>query len=247
MLLSANIDLPKAIFIHGYITVNGQKMSKTLGNVIDPVELVKKYAADPVRHFLLTEIPSLNDGDFTIERFETRYNADLANGLGNLVSRVLTMAENYCNGKVPEISQDPDSHPLRVDENIYNCKKAWADLDKNVEDFRFNDALSAVWRFLGEADKYIDDQKPWQLFKQGKKDELAWVLYGLLDSLCQVAWQIHAFLPETSQKMAQALGIDKLLVDNPDYKDSWINIKPGTRIQNPGPLFPKIKQEKIER
>jgi methionyl-tRNA synthetase len=241
-LLSAGLSLPKCVLIHGYLTVDGKKISKSdSSTVIDPFPIIERYGADVIRYYLLAKVSPFGDGDFSESKLKEVYNADLASGLGNLVSRVLAMVQNYCGGKVPEISQDSDSHPLRVDENIYNWKKAWADLNKGMAEFRFNDSLAAIWRFLGEADKYIDQQKPWQMAKQGQTEELNWVLYGLLDSLCQVAWQIQPFLPDTSRKIVSALNIKKLLVKYPLNKDSWTNIKPGTKIKNPGPLFPKIE------
>ncbi len=240
LLLSLGLPLPKKIFAHGFITVDGQKMSKSLGNVIDPFELVKKYGTDAVRYFLLREIPSTEDGDFTYEKFEQRYNSDLASGIGNLVARVLTMAEKYCDSKVPKIDKNPDSHALRVDEKIYNWKKAWQDLDKYLNNYQFNEALSSIWKFISEADKYIEKNKPWQLAKEGKKEELNWVLYGLLDALHQLAWQVYIFIPDTALEIAKSLKIEKLLGKNPNYKDSWTNIKSGTRIKKEKLLFPKI-------
>ena len=248
MLLSLELPLPKTIFVHGFITVGGQKMSKSLGNIINPFELVKKYSSagspqagtDAVRYFLLREIPSTEDGDFTYEKFEKRYNSDLAAGLGNLVARVLTMVEKYCNGKVPKIDKDPDSHPLRIDLKIHNWKKSWADIDKYLPNFQFNDALASIWKFIAEADKYIEENKPWDLAKEGKIEELDWVLYGLLDAIHQLAWQIFIFLPDTALKIAGALRLEKILVRNPNYKDSWTNMKPGTKIKKIEPLFPKL-------
>lgn len=241
MLMSAGLPNSKQVFIHGFITIDGQKISKSLGNVINPLELAEKYGTDTLRYYLLSKIHPWEDSDFTIQKFEETYNADLAKGLGNLVARVLKMVENYCGNKVPKVSQDLDSHPLRIDENIYNWKKAWLDLDKNMAEYRFNDALAAVWRFISEADKYIDQKKPWQMAKEGKQDELNWVLYGLLDSLHQIAWQIYPFLPGAALRLAKAMQIKKLLTKNPLNKDSWTNIKPGTKLKNPGPLFPKIE------
>ena len=239
-LLSAGIELPKIIFVHDYLTVNDQKISKTLGNVIDPIELVEKYGTDAVRYFLLREFSPFSDGDFTDQRFEQRYESDLAKGLGNFVSRVLTMTEKYCDCKVPEIDKDPETHPLRVDENIYNWKKAWQDLDKYMLNFQFNEALISIWRFISEADKYIEQNKPWELAKQAKTKELNWVLYGLLNAIHQLAWQVYIFMPETSIKIAKALNIQNLLKENPINKDSWTNVKPGTKIEKISSLFPKL-------
>lgn len=241
ILLSLGLELPKSILVHGFITAGGQKISKSLGNIVDPFELVKKYGADTIRYYLLREIPAVEDGDFTIEKLEKRYNADLASGLGNLTARILTMVENYCAGKVPKIDKDPEQHPLQIDKNIYNEVRAWKDLDKCLAGFQFNEALASVWKFISEVDKYIEDNKPWQLVKQGKTEELNWVLYGLLDALCQIAWQINVFLPETSLKIAKALGMKKLLAKNPRYKDSFASIKPGIKIKKGETLFPRIQ------
>ena len=241
MLLCAKLPLPKSIFVHGYLTFGGEKMSKSAGEYIDPCEIVEEYGTDSLRYFLLREIPSAEDGDFTLNKFKKRYNSDLAKGLGNLVSRVLTMVEKYCDGKVPEIVKNPDSHPLRVDDNIHNWKKSWADIDKFLPNFQFNEALSSIWKFITEADKYIEENKPWELVKEGKTKELNWVLYGLLDAIHQIAWQVYIFIPVTSLKIAEALKLGKLLVENPNGKDSWANIKPGTKIQEIKLLFPLLK------
>ncbi|MFZ5365772.1 MAG: methionine--tRNA ligase [Patescibacteria group bacterium] len=239
MLKSAGISIPKQEFIHGYVTVEGQKISKSLGNVIDPFDLVKKYGTDPIRYYLLREIPSWGDGDFSIQRFKEVYNADLANGLGNLVARVLALVEKHCEGKIPKMDQDPDSHPLRVDKKIHNWKKVWKDIDEFLPQYRFDEALESIWKFIGEADKYIDQNKPWELAKKDKK-QFNWVLYGLLDSIHQIAWQIYPFLPETAKEIGKRLGIEKILAKKPLYKDSWTNIKSETTISSRKPLFPRI-------
>lgn len=240
MLASAGFPFSKQIFIHGFLTLNGQKISKSLGNSIDPIELVNKYGTDPVRYYLLAKINPFEDSDFTYEKFEESYNADLANGLGNLVARVTALVQKHCDGKVPQVNKVADEHPLRINNKIHNWKKSWKDIDESVPLFRFDEALSSIWKFLTEADKYINDTKPWELAGNDKK-EFEWVIYGLLDSLHQVAWQINPFLPETSRKIATTLNIKALLKETPDYKDSWTNIKPGTKIKSEKPLFPRIK------
>src|SRR3989344_6036012 len=238
-LLSAGLQLPKKIIVHGYYTVNGQKMSKTVGNVYDPVSLLEKYGADPLRYYCLAKTPPFTDGDFSEGKFIEAYNADLANGLGNLVSRVVAMIGKYCDGKIPEIEAVADTHPLREDTNIHNWKKAWKDVDKFTPTFQFDQALGSVWKHLKEADKYIEENQPWELVKTDQK-KLNWVIYGLADGLHQVAWQTYAFLPETSRKIGKILGSEGLLRDNPVYKDSWVNLKSGTKVAITEPLFPRI-------
>ncbi|MBL7159802.1 methionine--tRNA ligase [Candidatus Microgenomates bacterium] len=240
MLKSAGIPLPKEEFVHGYITIEGEKISKSLGNVIDPFELVNQHGTDAIRYYLLREIPAYGDGDFSTSRFKELYNADLANGLGNLVARVLTLVEKNCGAKVPQVNQDPDSHPLRIDQNIHNWKKTWQDIDNFLPQYKFNEALESIWKFIKEADKYIDQNKPWELVKKDKK-KFNWVLYGLLDSIHQLAWQIYPFMSNTAQQIAKRLKIEKLLIKNPLNKNSWTNIKPGTKIKAGKSLFPRIK------
>jgi methionyl-tRNA synthetase len=238
-LLSAGLPLPKSLFIHGYFTVNGQKMSKTLGNVVDPVDLINTYGTDPIRYYLLREIPPFSDGDFSITRFKELYNADLANGLGNLVSRVTGMIAKYCNGKIPEITQIPDTHPLRMDPDFHTWKKSWADYDEKFPQFLYHEVLASVWSYIKTADKYVNDEKPWALAKTDTA-KLNWVLYGLADGLCQVAWQLYPFMPETSRTIAKIFNIGPLLTDNPVDRDSWTNIKPGTVISQDKSLFPRL-------
>ncbi len=240
MLMSAGLPNSKQVLIHGFITAEGQKMSKSLGNVVDPIDLVQRYGSEPVRYFLLREFSPFEDGDFSYQRFEQRYNADLANGLGNFISRVLSMVEKYCEGVVPDINRDPESHPLRAGQDIYNWKRAWQDLDSNMENYHFNEALACIWKFISEADTYIEESKPWELFKNQDQERLNWVLYGLLDGLHQVTWQIYPFLPQTSRKIAKILSIEGLLREVPLNEESWTNIKSGVRLKKSEILFPRL-------
>ena len=181
MLLSAGIELPKTIFVHGYLTVNGQKISKSLGNTINPIELKEKYGADAIRYFLLREITPTEDGDFSIEKFEGRYNDDLAKGLGNLVSRILKLSEGV----------QPKLRDKELEEKIEETKK---EVLKFLNGFKFNDALKAIWELIGFCDKYIEKEKPWE----GEKDE---VISNLLFALLEIADLLKPFLPETSEKI----------------------------------------------
>lgn len=239
MLLSAGVKLPKEIFVHSFYLIDGVKMSKSLGNVIAPEDLLAKFGVDGTRYLIASSFPYDNDNNVGWGKFTEKYNADLANGLGNLVARVTTLVQKYCSGKVPKIDRNPDAHPLRVKENIYNWKKAWEDFDKYLAEYRLTEALESVWKFMAEADKYIDQNQPWELATKDKK-KFNWVLYGLSDAIHQIAWQIYPFMPQAAQEIGKRLGIKKILAQNPLYKDSWTNIEPGTKIQSGKPLFPRI-------
>jgi methionyl-tRNA synthetase len=193
MLLSAKIDLPKSIFVHGFITSGGQKMSKSLGNVVDPFELVKKYSADAVRYYLLREIPSAEDGDFTIEKFELRYNADLAGGIGNLVARVVAMANKLENRNW----KIENRNNAKINDEIERVKNV---CEKSLEEFKFNEALIAIWELISWCDKYINQEKPWEQAENSKK-----VILDLLFAINEIADLLNPFLPQTSEKIKKVL------------------------------------------
>lgn len=188
ILLSLNLLLPKAIFVHGFITVGGQKISKSLGNVIDPFELVKKYGIDAVRYFLLREIPPTEDGDFTYEKFESRYNADLAKGLGNLVARVLKLA------KIPTPQKCSDSKSRAI------IDKTWKHWRKSLEEFKFNETLVIIWNLISFCDKYIEKEKIWEKSKNQQTK-----IKNLLFTIKNIARLLQPFLPETSEKILSQL------------------------------------------
>jgi len=192
MILSLGLELPKTIFVHGFITVGGQKMSKSLGNVIDPFELVKKYGTDPVRYYLLAEIPSTEDGDFTYEKFEQRYNSDLASGIGNLLARVKTMAEKI---------SFKENNLQDIQKKISGTEKNYK---KGLEEFKFHEALKAIWELIGFCDRYIDLEKPWE-----NKENSREVLGCLLVVLDKIADFLKPFLPETSEKILREIERDK--------------------------------------
>ncbi len=202
-LLSAKLELPKNILVHGYITIDGQKMSKSLGNVIDPVELIEKYGADALRLYFLKHVSPFADGDFSEKKFIEVYNADLANGLGNLISRVAKLCES---------SNFDAKHSLS---HLINVEK----YSEALNDFKFNDALSFVWEKIEDLDKYINNEKPWDLIKKQDK-KLKDVLSHAVDQILEIAVLLEPFLPETAKKIEE------------QFK--------GPKIKSHKPLFPRI-------
>jgi len=195
ILLSANLSLPKNIFVHGYLTVDNQKMSKSLGNIVDPFELVKKYGADAVRYFLLREIPSTKDGDFTYQKFEERYNADLAGGLGNLVARVVTMAD-----KVSDINYQASGGEIEK-----AVSDTWEIYKKSLREFKFNETLIKVWELVSFCDRYIEKERPWEK-SEGERGP---IINNLLFTIKNITEMLQPFLPETSGKIFQQLETKK--------------------------------------
>ena len=197
LLLATGLELPKKIFVHGFFTVEGQKMSKSLGNAIDPIYLVDKYGADAVRYFLLREISFGQDGDFSIKRLEERYNSDLANGLGNLVSRVLALSEKV-GAKAERVNKEFDSEIKLVQEKY---KKA-------IKDIKFNEALESVWKLISFCDEHIEKNKPWELIKNNQ-DKAKKVLGQLLTTIEEIANLLGPFIPETSEKILKQIKQNK--------------------------------------
>ena len=187
MLLSAGLSLPRALFVHSFINVNGQKMSKTIGNIISPYDLVKKYGTDAVRYYFLREISSYEDGDFTYEKFEERYNADLAKGLGNLVSRILTLAQKSDVKEVKSFKSE--------------IKTTEKNIEKAMSEFKFNDALVAIWQLVALGDKYVDGKKPWAL--SSDSEEFKKTVGSLLFLISEIGKLLKPFLPGTSEKIAE--------------------------------------------
>jgi methionyl-tRNA synthetase len=187
MLLSAGLDLPKKIFIHGFVTVNGQKMSKSLNNVINPLDLIEKYGVDAFRHYFLSEISPTEDGDFSEEKFKARYNADLAGGIGNLLARVVVLAKEVDIKKATE-------------EIIERVKETEEKRVSFLEEFKFNSCLFEIYSLIKFADQYIEKNKPWQ-----KKEDSFQVVSNLVFIVKEIARMISPFMPEASEKMLQQI------------------------------------------
>ncbi len=204
MLLAAGEEPPKQVFAHGFFSLNGQKMSKSLGNVIDPNDLVKEYGSDATRYLLLSQFPFGQDGDIKAELFTEKYNADLANNLGNLVSRTLNMIEKYADGKIP---QDVES-PIFFDE-----------VKNNIEQLAFDEALKGIWRTIDDVNHMIDDVKPWALAKdESKRHELEKHLGALVRFLADLIPYIEPFMPETAAKIAGAIAAAKITKGEPLFQ-----------------------------
>ncbi len=214
MLLSAGLKLPKAIFVHGHILSDGQKMSKSLGNVIDPFELVKKYGVDATRYFLLRGIPSSEDGDFSYEKFEERYNGDLANGLGNFAARVLTLG-----APLREILSSKTDES--VEKQLDTAKK---EIKQKINDFKLNEALAEIWQLIHFGDRYLNERKPWD--KSAGKEEKERVVYNAVVILDNIAALLLPFLPETAEKITKSIS----------NQEGKISVK---KLEN---LFPRLEK-----
>lgn len=188
MLMSAKLALPETIFVHGHITSDGQKMSKSLGNVIDPFEIINKYGSDALRYYLLREIASTGDGDFSLERFEELYNTELANELGNLVNRVIVMSKKY-NIKI----KNQDAKVKMTNKN-----------EKYLKNFEFAEMLKEIWKQIKKANQYIENEKPWELAKNDQA-KLREVLEKLLNDLEKISHELEIFLPETTKQIKNQL------------------------------------------
>ncbi len=234
MLHALGLKAPRTIFAHGWWILKGEKMSKSKGNVVDPVALIEKYGIDTYRYFLLREVPFGLDGSFSEEALVSRYNSDLANDIGNLLNRTLTMVEKYFEGKVPEGSGI---------ETLKDKSLALAsELEKRMPELDFAGALSKIWEVVNTANKLIEDSKPWALAKENKTQELKSLLYSLLESLRIVALSIYPFMPTTSKAIMKQLGIEED-PSNMKFSDvkTWGMLKEGIKVNKSAPLFPRIE------
>lgn len=201
MLLSAGLPPSKQILIHGFINIEGQKMSKSLGNIVDPLKIVKKYGVDSVRYYLLREIPSDEDGDFSAEKLEARYNGDLANNLGNLVSRIAKLIELKLNGELIFEQKFLDKEiPAKIAEINEKYHSA-------IKQFKLHEALGAIWELLTFANKYIDERKPW--LENQQPEHILETLATSTELLFSATRLLEPFLPETAEKIYKTFGRTK--------------------------------------
>jgi methionyl-tRNA synthetase len=246
MLMSAGLALPKRVFGHGLLTKDGLKMGKTLGNTIDPYELVDRFGADPIRYYFLKEIEFGKDGDFNEDRFIAIVNADLANSLGNLLNRTLGMVSKYCQQTIP--SYDPHD-PSEMSELIRPVIKQATSLGDRValdyENLNFREACEKILELIWNCNKLIDETTPWKLFKAGKQQEVNETLYTLLEAVRICVYLLSPIMPKLSIAAYKQLALAFSETHPPDWSHTnWGILKSGQILDSPTPIFQRIENNK---
>ena len=237
-LMSADLEIPETVFAHGFINVQGEKMSKSIGNVLSPDGLVETYGLDQIRYFLMREIPHGEDGNFSHEKAVMRINSDLANGLGNLAQRTLSMIHKNCDGAYPTPGEYTDADNALF-EKTYS--QMLDEMRKGANDFKMHRMLENIWRVVADANAYIDEQAPWTLKKEDP-ERMQTVLYVLADVIRCLAIAVQPVVPASAAKMLDQL---KIPTDQRDFEhiSADFALKSGTSIEKPEGVFPRIVED----
>ncbi|MGB1547014.1 MAG: methionine--tRNA ligase [Alphaproteobacteria bacterium] len=233
-LMAAGIEPPKRVFAHGWWTNEGQKISKSLGNIIDPYALIEKYGLDPVRFFLIREVPFGKDGDFSHQAMVHRMNGDLANDFGNLVQRVLSMIYRNCEAAIPK----PGEMTAADKALLASVEAAFADMRKEIMEQAFHKAIIVLWERMGEANRYVDAEAPWEL-KKKDPDRMRTVLYVLAEAIRRLAILVQPVMPGSAGKILDQLAVPE---DARSFAHLGDGLQPGTAMSKPEGVFPRYEE-----